>query len=201
MNGGTAQEPHERIKWVEFCFLASRFLTADAEGRAGRARSRAARGPPWRPPPLLLPPTFSDLADPGHELLPPPQPPKKRRNGRVGRQCSSRGDRIADCGVCRTVLRRPGSRRHAAESDEHACVRRGKSGVEEERTREYHCAACLVVVVDSSVLTTLLGCCREMEKAKIMGKFWGYMRGITGFTLDYWLQQIDSQMISHVFPS
>uniref|UniRef100_A0A804MBA3 Uncharacterized protein n=1 Tax=Zea mays TaxID=4577 RepID=A0A804MBA3_MAIZE len=51
---------------------------------------------------------------------PPPQPPKKRRNGRVGRQCSSRGDRIAACGVCRTVLRRPGSRRHAAESDEHA---------------------------------------------------------------------------------
>lgn len=62
-----------------------------------------------------------------------------------------------------------------------ACVRRGKSGVEEERTREYHCAACLVVVVDSSVLTFLLGCCREMEKAKIMGNFWGV------YERDYWL--------------
>lgn len=130
---------------------------------------------------------------------PPPQPPKKRRNGRVGRQCSSRGDRIADCGVCRTVLRRPGSRRHAAESDEHACVRRGKSGVEEERTREYHCAACLVVVVDSarsSVLTTLVGCCREMEKAKTMGNFWWYMRGITGFTLQVWLKYVCDYQIS-----
>jgi hypothetical protein len=137
----SAQEPHERIKWVEFSFRSSPFLTADAVGIAGRARSRAAPRPPWRPPPLLPPPASSDLADPGHELHPAPQPPNKRRNGRVGRQCSSRGDEIALCGVCRTVLRRPGSRRHAAESDERACVRRGKSGVEEERTREQHCVS------------------------------------------------------------
>jgi hypothetical protein len=97
----------------------------------------------------------------------------------VGRQCSSRGDKIAACafgGVCRTVLRRPGSRRRVAESDERAraCLRRGVSGVEEGRTREqHHCVfgylVVVVVVVDSTRLTltaslVAAGCCRGMLK-------------------------------------
>jgi hypothetical protein len=55
----------------------------------------------------------------------PPQPPKERLNGRVGRHCSSHRDKNGTCdigSVCWTVLQRPSSRRHTTESDEHTCI-------------------------------------------------------------------------------
>jgi ferredoxin len=135
-----------------FSFPASCVLTSDAGAKAGRARSRAARPPPWYCSPLPPPRPSSDLADPGHELLPPMQSAQQTpEQPRGARQCSSCDDKIAACdggGVRPTVLQRTGSCRRAAEADEPARVLAtgGERSGAEWKKRGLQRAACLVVV-------------------------------------------------------